>query len=80
MVGGNRVIKCKDCIYAQPDPAASEKNWTAFQCGNTNSEYVGALLNVSPHGIKESGITWSGCKYGVAKQQCESQGCEVVSI
>ena len=67
MVGGDRVIKCKDCIYAQPDIAASDKGWTAFECGNLESPYSHSLLNVTPHGNKLKGVTWGGCVYGVGK-------------
>ena len=80
MVGGDSVVKCKDCVYAQPDLIASERGWTAFECGNTNSEYVGALLNVSPHGVKLKEVAWNGCVHGVAKQRHESRGREAVSI
>jgi hypothetical protein len=40
--------------------------WAAIQCVNPDSEYHGALLNVSPSGDKQSRVTWSGCCEGVA--------------
>ena len=72
MTGGGGVVKCKGCIYVQPDPTASERNWTAFKCGNPESEFEGALLNVTLHGGKMNEVAWSGCKYGTTKQQVES--------
>ena len=74
------LVECKNCIYAQPDLAAFDKKWTAFMCVNPKSNYEYSLLNVTPHGNKLDAITWSGCEYGVTKQQNESRGREAVSI
>jgi hypothetical protein len=67
VAGGERVTKCKGCIYAQADLAASTKGWTAFECGNPESPYSHSLLNVTPHGNKQREVAWSGCIYGVSK-------------
>ena len=61
-------IRCSDCVYARPDPNASEKNWTAFECGNEASEFHKALLNVGYNGDRQKSITWSGCREG--KRRC----------
>jgi hypothetical protein len=34
------------------------------ECGNPDSEYHKALLNVTPSGDKQQRITWSGCPCG----------------
>jgi hypothetical protein len=60
----NKKIPCISCRYARPDPRASEGGWTAYECGNPESEYHKALLNVTPSGEKQYRITWCGCKCG----------------
>ena len=62
----DRKIKCSECEYARADKAASDKSWTAYECGCGESEYFKALLNVTPSGEKQYSITWSGCEEGVA--------------
>ncbi|MGS0745581.1 hypothetical protein ACU70A_06475 [Syntrophomonas erecta subsp. sporosyntropha] len=62
-------IKCISCRFAKVDKAASEKNWTAYECGNSESEYYRALLNVTPNGDKNTRISWSGCAYGERKNR-----------
>lgn len=58
------MIKCISCKHARPDKAASEKGWTAYECGNQDSDYYGALLNIRPNGDKLKRITWTGCELG----------------
>ena len=62
-------IKCISCRFARVDKAASEKNWTAYECGNPESEYYKALLNVTPDGDQNSRISWSGCACGERKNR-----------
>lgn len=57
-------IKCADCVFAKLDKSASGKSWTAYECGNPDSEYYKALLNVTPNGDKHSRISWHGCPEG----------------
>jgi hypothetical protein len=38
--------------------------WAAIECGNLDSEYHKALLNVSLNGDRQPHITWSGCPCG----------------
>ncbi len=57
-------IKCANCIYARVDKQASERNWTAYECGNSKSEFYHALLNVTANGGKQGQITWRGCELG----------------
>ena len=57
-------IRCKECRFARPDPKASDRNWTAYECGNRDSEYYRALLNITRGGAKLSWITWAGCAWG----------------
>ena len=60
----DKQIKCISCRFARPDPSASDKNWTAYECGNPASEFYKALLNVTPHGAQLQRISWGGCEYG----------------
>ena len=57
-------VRCARCKYVRPDMNASGWNWTAFECGNSKSEYYKCLLNISVSGNKLQRIIWSGCKYG----------------
>jgi hypothetical protein len=57
-------MKCSKCRFALKDKQASNISWTAYQCGNINSEYYGCLLNTSKSGNTLRRITWSGCKFG----------------
>ena len=38
--------------------------WAAYECGNPDSEYYRALLNITKAGDKLDGITWTGCAWG----------------
>ena len=57
-------VSCISCRYAKVDKKASDKNWTAYECGNEQSEYHKALLNVTSNGDKQHQISWSGCEHG----------------
>lgn len=57
-------IKCVSCRYARKDENTSNKNWTAYECGNPDSEYHRCLLNITPSGEKQDRITWNGCGQG----------------
>ena len=59
-------IKCINCIHAQEDKKASQKNWTAYECDNPESVFYKSLLNVRPDGGTIKHITWGGCKHGKA--------------
>ncbi len=62
-------IKCADCIFAREDKQASERNWTAYECGNSKSEYYKALLNVTIGGYRQGHITWRGCVHGEVAEE-----------
>ena len=62
-------VKCISCEYARPDKNMSEKNWTAYNCGNPDSDYYGCLLNVSVNGDKHKRISWGGCPLGRRKPE-----------
>ena len=57
-------IKCEECRFARPDEDSSSRLWTAYECGNVDSEFYKCLLNVSPQGNKQDRITWRGCELG----------------
>jgi len=57
-------IKCECCKYVRPDKSASSRGWTAYECGNKDSEYYGSLLNITHDGAKLNSITWVGCAHG----------------
>ncbi len=57
-------IKCVDCKYVRADKSASSKNWTAFECGNADSEFYRCLLNVTKNGERQFQVTWCGCECG----------------
>lgn len=57
-------IRCISCRFAREDQAASDRHWTAYECGNSHSEYHKSLLNVTPNGEKQERISWSGCSFG----------------
>ena len=61
-------IKCTQCRFVRIDRDASEKGWKAYECGNRNSEYYKALLNVTPRGEMLKRITWEGCEEGEEKE------------
>ena len=58
------MIKCERCKYVCPDKSASEWRWTAYTCINKDSDYYGALLNVTYNGDKLNWISWTGCEHG----------------
>ena len=58
-------IKCERCKYAQPGKtASSRRSRTEYRCGNWDSEYYGALLNITHDGDKLNSVTWVGCARG----------------
>ena len=57
-------VKCADCRFVRPDIKASERRWTAYECGNHKSEYYRCLLNIDINGVKLKRIAWPGCEYG----------------
>lgn len=57
-------VRCISCRYTRIDKKASDRNWNAYECGNTRSEYHKSLLNVTQNGDKQYRITWAGCEYG----------------
>ncbi|OQB13007.1 MAG: hypothetical protein BWY15_01971 [Firmicutes bacterium ADurb.Bin193] len=60
----DKQIKCISCRYARPDKASSDNSWTAYECGNPQSEFYKSLLNVRPDGNKLKRISWPGCEHG----------------
>jgi len=62
-------VRCACCKYVRPDRKASERNWTAYECGNSMSEYFRALLNITLNGNKLQWIAWSGCEHGVSVER-----------
>ena len=63
----NEKIKCRDCRFARVDENAGDRDWTAYECGNPESEYHKALINVTPNGERMKNISWQGCEAGRAK-------------
>jgi hypothetical protein len=57
-------IKCADCRYARAVKNWKSKKWVAVECGNCESEFYKALLNVTSDGYKQADITWRGCEQG----------------
>ena len=57
-------IRCISCRFAIVDKKASDRDWTAYQCGNPKSEYHRALIYTSPEGKGHKRISWSGCGHG----------------
>ena len=62
-------IRCAQCRFARRDRKASGSEWTAYECGNRESEYYKALLNVSYDGDKRERITWKGCACGAPRER-----------
>jgi hypothetical protein len=58
-------IRCAQCRFARPDRKASERDWTAHECGNRKSEYYRALINITRKGEPLPLITWKGCVCGI---------------
>lgn len=58
------MTKCAECVFATVDEATSDRNWTAYQCENQESEYYHALLNVTIRGDRLTEISWIGCEEG----------------
>ena len=57
-------IRCARCRFVRPDHNASTRKWTAYECGNRDSEYYRALLNITLGGGMLPVITWTGCAWG----------------
>ena len=57
-------IRCARCRFARPDRKASDSEWTAYECGNRDSEFYRALLNVTYDGDKRERISWKSCAHG----------------
>ena len=57
-------IRCAQCRFARRDRTAGTRQNPAFECGNRNSEYYKALLNITRKGEKLPWITWKGCVCG----------------
>ena len=58
-------IRCARCRFVRPDPKASDRDWTAYECGKHESEYFRALVNISEDGRRLNRIVWKGCPCGV---------------
>ena len=61
----NNHVRCTCCKYVRPDKKVSSRKWTAYECGNSRSEFFGYLLNINSEGEKLQWIAWSGCECGV---------------
>ena len=57
-------MKCECCKYVRADKKASKRKWTAYKCGNKESEFYGSLLNVTYNGNELKEVCWIGCKCG----------------
>ena len=57
-------IRCAQCRFARPDRNASTRKWKAYECGNSNSKYYKALLNITIGGAKLPWLAWVGCACG----------------
>jgi len=55
--------RCETYKFARIDPKISEGFWTAYECGNQESEFYRALLNVTENGNKLYKISWHGCNH-----------------
>ena len=55
-----------DCPHRKDGGICEEQHlkWAAMECGNSDSEFYKALLNVTPGGDTQARITWSGCACG----------------
>jgi hypothetical protein len=38
--------------------------WTGVECGNPDSDYFKALLNIDVEGNRQIRVTWPGCRHG----------------
>ena len=57
-------VECASCKYVNEDLNVSDCKWTAFECGNSKSEYFRCLLNITYNGDKLHNIEWPGCESG----------------
>jgi hypothetical protein len=57
-------IRCADCRFPAVNEKASDKNWTAFVCGNPKSDCHKSFLYISMDGNKQDYLCWSGCEHG----------------
>ena len=64
MIKKDKHIKCIDCKYVRPDKFASTRGWTAYECGNPDSDYYRCLLNITEKGDRLKKIVWGGCEIG----------------
>ena len=61
-------VRCACCKYVRPDKKASERKWTAYECGNSRSEFFRCLLNIDVYGQQLRQIEWTGCESGSERQ------------
>lgn len=73
-------IKCISCRYATVDKTASDKNWTAYECSNSMSEYHKSLLNITPEGDRNRRVSWFGCSQGERKVKPNQKVCLSLGI
>ena len=59
-----RIVPCRICKHVREDRTMNEDGWIAYECGNPESEFFKALLNVTEKGAKQQRITWVGCPHG----------------
>lgn len=54
---------CASCKYAVEDITTKGSGWVGIECGNSNSEYHRAILNVGRDGSRSNRVTWTGCEH-----------------
>ena len=59
-------VCCNGCKFKGTDAVCPKQTlmWAAVECGNPDSEYHKALLNVTLGGEIQDRVTWSGCVCG----------------
>lgn len=62
------MIKCKNCIFAKPDPTVIVGKLMGVQCTNEHSDNYRDLLNMHYNGNLQNEITWQGCEHGEGTQ------------
>ena len=73
-------IKCETCKYVRIDKSASSRGWAAYMCGNKDSDYYGALLNITRNGDKLNSVTWIGCACGKPDSAAASRYVNPIAV
>lgn len=70
-------IKCEKCRFVQRESKVKNIGYgsdiPAFECGNPESEYYKAIVNMDSEGALKEKIEWPGCECGEKRSANQEQ-------